>query len=55
MSFFLFPSRKQENRNAEQILPVVGGGCWYQWEGGESREKGRRVNTVQKINVYTCM
>jgi hypothetical protein len=28
--FFLFSSKKPENRKAEQVLPEVKGECWYQ-------------------------
>jgi hypothetical protein len=47
--YFLF-SAKLENRRVKQVLPSREG--WHLWEEGGGRERGRRVNTVQKICVH---
>jgi hypothetical protein len=54
--FYVFASIKLENRRTEQVLPSGGWGCWHWWEGerGGDRERGRRVNMVQRVYTHVC-
>jgi hypothetical protein len=52
MSFFSFFFYKI--REEALVLPMGGGGVWYQWEG-ELMGKGHgRVNTVQVLCTHVC-
>jgi hypothetical protein len=48
---FLF-SAKSENRKAKQVLLMRKD--WHQWKGRGDRERGRRVNRVQKVFTHAC-
>jgi hypothetical protein len=48
--FFFFLPIKLESRRAEQVLRGVGG--WHHWEREGGRERGRRVNRVQKMCTH---
>jgi hypothetical protein len=48
---YVFSSIKLEKRRAEWFWGERG---WHQWNGGDDRERGRRINMVQTMYTHVC-
>jgi hypothetical protein len=50
LCFFFYKIGEQEGRTGSD----QGSEGWHRWDGGGGRERGRRMNMVQKMNTQNC-